>query len=142
SGSRLSSFPRLVKGLLVTNLGKPVTDQLLIITLLVLARRIVLFRPEPKLVGTNRVRQYNVTFFVEPKLYFEISEDEAGLVRALGHFLVDVEATNFESGDLFRVQPALVQNLINRDRLILHIRLCGRMKVRFRKLGSVDRLYR
>src|SRR6266705_3032808 len=56
SWSWLSSFSCLIKGLLVTDLGKPVSDQLLIITLLVLARRIVLFRPEPKLVRPNRVR--------------------------------------------------------------------------------------
>src|SRR5439155_13354357 len=116
--------------------------KLLIITIHDLAQNIVLYMSEPQLDSTQRVRQYNVTFFVEPKLYFEISEDEAALVRALGHFLVDVEATNFESGDLFRVQPALVQDLIKRDRLILHIRLGGRIKVRFMRLGSVDRLYR
>src|SRR5207245_576206 len=68
-------------------------------------------------------------------------KDKAGLVRALGHFLVDIEAAIFERDDLFLVQPALVHNLVNRDRLIFHIRLGGWIEVWFRKFGSVDWLH-
>src|SRR4029077_13729571 len=65
SGRWMSSFSCLIEGFLVSDLGKPVSDQLLIITLLVLARGVVLFGPKPKLVWPDRVGQNNVALIVE-----------------------------------------------------------------------------
>src|SRR6266566_10077026 len=65
---RSSLSPRLVKSLLVTHLAQPVTDQLLIITLLSLPRRIFILWPESELVRSNRIRQDNILLLVKTKL--------------------------------------------------------------------------
>src|SRR2546426_8220417 len=58
-----------------------------------------------------------------------------------GHLLVDFETSILQRSDLFSIQPALVHNLIDRDRLIFYVRLGGRIKIWLRKLGSVNRLH-
>src|SRR6266571_2289046 len=65
---RQTRLSRLFQTLLVSYLGEPVPDELLVIAFLSLARGIVRLRPDPKLVRANGVSQENVLFFVKAEL--------------------------------------------------------------------------